>query len=78
MQEDKMLSEKKRQVLDFYNQGIELYFNRQFKEAADFFQKALEVDPADGPSRLQYLRCVEYIKNPPSSEWDGVFVMTSK
>lgn len=73
-----MLSEKKKAVLKYYNEGIEYYFNKDFKNAMEKFQKALEIDPDDGPSKLQYLRCIEYIKNPPPENWDGVFTMVSK
>ncbi|MFN3412380.1 MAG: tetratricopeptide repeat protein [Exilispira sp.] len=73
-----MLSEEKKALLKYYNEGIELYFNKDFKNAAIKFQKALEIDPDDGPSKLQYLRCVEYIKNPPPESWDGVFTMVTK
>lgn len=73
-----MLSEKKKAVLKYYNEGIECYFSKDFKSAMEKFQKALEIDPDDGPSKLQYLRCIEYIKNPPPENWDGVFTMVSK
>ncbi len=73
-----MLSEEKKSLLRYYNEGIKLYFGKDFKNAILQFQKALEIDPNDGPSKLQYLRCVEYIKNPPSDDWDGVFTMVSK
>ncbi len=73
-----MLSEEKKALLELYNQGIKLYFQKDFKNAITKFQKALEIEPNDGPSKLQYLRCVEYIKNPPPADWDGVFTMVSK
>ncbi len=73
-----MIPEKKQKMLDFYNQGIELYFDKKFKEAMEYFKKALEVDPSDGPSKLHYYRCKEYVKHPPSKEWDGVFTMKTK
>jgi len=73
-----MIPESKKAMLEFYNQGIELYFKKDFKEAMHFFKKALDVDPEDGPSKLHYYRCVEYIKNPPPDDWDGVFTMKTK
>lgn len=73
-----MIEEKKKNMLQYYNKGIEAYFARDFKSAMEYFKKALEVDPDDGPSRLHYLRCKEYIKNPPPENWDGVFTMKTK
>ena len=66
------------QVLDAYNEGLALYKNRKFQEAMDRFNKALEVKPDDGPSKLYIERCEMFIENPPADDWDGVFTMTSK
>ena len=73
-----MLSENKKKMLDLYNQGLKLYKERKFKEALDFFKQGLHFESNDGPLRLYIARCKELIKNPPSSEWDGIFTMTSK
>ena len=34
--------------------------------------------PDDGPSRVYWKRCQEYLFDEPSANWDGVFVMTHK
>lgn len=73
-----MISEEKRQVLDFFAQGRELYKLREFEAGKRYFAKALQVDPDDGPSKVYYARCKHYIDNPPPEDWDGVFVMKSK
>ncbi len=73
-----MVSEKKREVVGLFNEGRELYKNRSFEEAKKKFAQALSLDSDDGPSKVYYARCKHYIKSPPSSDWDGVFVMTSK
>ncbi len=65
-------------ILDKYNKALELYKKREFKKALDGFQKVLEVMPDDEPSKLYVERCQVYIKEPPSDDWDGVFVMTNK
>jgi len=72
------MNEKKEKLLQYYNKGIEAYFARKFSEALSYFKKALEVDPDDGPSKLHYLRCKEYIKNPPPPDWDGVLSLKTK
>ncbi len=73
-----MLSDIKKEVLSLFGKGRELYKQRAFSEAAEYFAKALELDEKDGPSRIYRDRCLAYLKNPPPSDWDGVFVMTSK
>ena len=73
-----MVSEAKRQVLQLFEQGRRAYKLMQFEEARKAFARALQVDPEDGPSKVYYARCKHYIENPPSEDWDGVFVMTTK
>lgn len=69
---------KKVKLLIFYKEGLECYRKRDFSTALNYFQKCLEIDPEDGPSKVYAERCKEYIKNPPSPDWDGVFDMKTK
>jgi hypothetical protein len=73
-----MLTENRKKMLDQYNQGLVLYKQMKFKEALVLFQKALEFEPGDGPTKLYISRCIELSKNPPPPDWDGVFTMTTK
>jgi hypothetical protein len=50
----------------------------KFNEAKKNFAKALKIDPEDGPSKIYFQRCKHYMENPPSEDWDGVFVMKTK
>jgi len=70
--------EMKIKILDLYNKGLELYRNRKFTEAKEYFKKCLEIYPDDGPSKIYFDRCEVFIKEPPPENWDGVFVMTTK
>lgn len=72
------LSEAKRQVLPLYNEGIDLYRNRRFEEAKALFEKALAIDPEDGPSKTYLQRCEVCIAEPPPEDWDCVFELTEK
>ena len=65
-------------MIEEYNKGLELYKQKQFKEAIDTFKKALEIKPDDGPSQVYIERCEEFIKNPPAEDWDGVYTFTTK
>jgi adenylate cyclase len=73
-----MISERKRNMLRYYNEGLALYKEMEFKEALKRFEKALEFEPEDGPTKLYISRCKELSKNPPPPDWDGVFTMTTK
>jgi hypothetical protein len=73
-----IVSEKMSQVVALYNQGLSLYKARKFKEAKEVFQKALQIEPKDGPSHLYIERCDDYIAEPPPEDWDGVYNMKTK
>lgn len=73
-----MVSDEKKKVITLFEEGRALYKERSFDEALKKFAQALKIDSDDGPSKVYYARCKHYISNPPSSDWDGVFVMTSK
>jgi tetratricopeptide (TPR) repeat protein len=73
-----MITKEKEEVLRLYNAGLDAYKKRKWDEAIDFFEKALKVDPNDGPSKLYLDRCQQYKLTPPPDDWDGVFTMTTK
>jgi hypothetical protein len=73
-----MISEEKRKVLDLFAEGRKFYKIMNFEKAKGLFAEALKVDENDGPSKVYYERCQHYIENPPSEDWDGVFVMKTK
>jgi hypothetical protein len=67
-----------------HNQGMELYFRRSFREAAEKFREAYRLlgkEPAgfkDPNAESLFRRCADYVNNPPPEAWDGVEVMKSK
>ncbi|BDA77837.1 hypothetical protein LPTSP3_g07670 [Leptospira kobayashii] len=73
-----IVTEKMHQVVALYNQGLALYKERKFTEAKATFQKALQIEPEDGPSQLYIERCDDYIAEPPPEDWDGVYNMKTK
>jgi len=75
-QKDK-LSKKQNDFIRFYETGLDLYFNKKWKPAIDSFQKAIE-QKEDKPSSIFIERCQEYLKNPPSKDWNGIWVMEHK
>ncbi len=72
------LDNKKRNIIDFFNQGVELYRNREFAESIKYFSKALEIDSNDGPSKTYIKRAKIYLNSPPAEDWDGVYTLENK
>jgi adenylate cyclase len=66
------------EAIEFYHQGLDLFFKAKFSEAKKEFQKAIERYPEDGPSKNYIRFCKFYEKNPPPSDWGGVYEQTSK
>lgn len=65
-------------MLHSFHEGVTAYQQRQWEQAIQSFQQALQHVPDDEPSRLYLQRCQEYLHSPPPEDWDGVFVMTTK
>ncbi len=72
------LDEERTELLVRYNQGLDFYKARKFKEAIGAFRGAIEVVPLDGPSLTYIDRCEDYLSQPPPDDWDGVYTLTSK
>jgi adenylate cyclase len=71
------LSKDQRQFVSLYESALELYFKKKWKEAMESFKAALDIRE-DGACRLFIDRCREFLRNPPSAEWDGVWEAESK
>lgn len=72
------LPQKVYDVIELYNKGLEMFSEHQWKKAHKFFNEALAILPDDGPSKTYVGRCEDYIKKPPSKNWDGVYSLKSK
>ena len=67
-------SEEQKKLKDNFEKGLEKYFEKKFGDAIQFFKKCGD----DKPSKTFIERCENYKKNPPSGDWNGVWVMKSK
>ncbi|MBL7074529.1 CHASE2 domain-containing protein [candidate division KSB1 bacterium] len=72
------LDGEKGEVAEYFTKGINLYWQREWDEAIKHFQKALAIEPGDGPSKVFIERCQLYKENPPDENWQGEFVMKTK
>jgi adenylate cyclase len=71
-------TEEVRLQVEQFARARTLYRDRKWDAAQRAFQEFLDRWPEDGPSRVYWKRCQEYLFDEPSINWDGVFVMTHK
>src|SRR5260221_10914343 len=77
LEQDSGYSELKQRLQDFAA-ALQLYRKRDWEQAQRTFQEILDRTPDDGPSRMYWKRCQEYLFDEPPIGWDGVFTMTHK
>ena len=75
--------ESYKKILPAYHEALKLYKNQEFKKAIEAFKesdKLEEMFPGrkTNPSRVYIPRCEHFLENPPESDWDGVWTLTSK
>jgi adenylate cyclase len=61
-----------------YTQAIRHYFDRKFSEALPIFESIKPEFRHPILAQLYVKRCQHFIEKPPSSDWDGSFIHTSK
>jgi adenylate cyclase len=59
----------------YFCQGMELYSQRAFKKAGALFEKGVTGDPL---CQVFLDRCNHFLRSPPPSDWDGVWVLSEK
>ncbi len=72
------LSPERQKVITCYQNGLDCYKVGQWEESIQFFTRALELDPEDGPSKVLLNRCIEMKETVPEGEWDGVYTLSGK
>ena len=69
---------KQREVNNIYKDAMNLYWERNWDEALNLFNKAKEIIPEDGPVNSLIERTLTYKDTPPGDTWQGEFVQTKK
>lgn len=75
------LSFRNSEILKEYNRSLELFKHKEFRKALDGFKKLYDSSLEEYSAKLYLIymeRCLEYIKNPPSDNWDGVITFNEK
>jgi adenylate cyclase len=65
-------------VVSYFNEGMRNYRAARFSNAIAQFEKALACHPRDKLSTTYIERCHHLMDQPPSDDWNGVWVMTQK
>ncbi len=61
-----------------YYKGLSMYKIKNWKTAIEYFNETLVKIPDDSISKIYIERCKEYIKNPPTEDWEGAEVLDFK
>ena len=64
--------------MEEFDEGLRLYYLKQFDLALPLFEKASEKNPADLLPKIYAIRCNEFIYWPPEDGWDGVYEFKHK
>ncbi len=64
--------------LRLFEEGRQYYLARNWAEAIEKFKEAEAKLSQDGPCEVYIERCMEFQKQPPETDWDGSWRMTTK
>ena len=72
------LDQKTEEAWKTHNQGMRLYYERNFEKAAKYFDDTAKLLPKDKTAPVMAERSRGFLKAPPPENWDGVEIMTEK
>ncbi len=64
--------------LSSFQEGRAAYLERNWQQAALYFEEVIRLKPEDGPATLYLRRCRRYLESPPPHDWQGVSVYGSR
>ena len=76
--DESSLFNHKLETLSIFNEGMKLYFNKEFAMAAVTFQQIVKRNPLDHTARLLLNRSAHLITQEIGDDWKGVESMTNK
>jgi adenylate cyclase len=65
-------------ISENFSLALDEFKKRRWYIALKKFRDILRDYPDDGPSKLYTQRCLDFIKNPPPDDWNGVFEFKTK
>lgn len=72
------LTPELKQELEMYHEALKAYFAHQWQEAKEILDQLHKTYPDKRIYRIYLERINEFLKNPPSADWDGIYTHTSK
>ncbi|OUV42349.1 MAG: hypothetical protein CBC68_03205 [Candidatus Marinimicrobia bacterium TMED108] len=77
------MSREQSGLVSAFNEGLDLYFKQEWKNALNKFKQASELEEdflyrPTTPSKIYIERCEAFLKKPPSKDWNGVWAMKTK
>ena len=78
IREHTLSRELQAQVRQFFSSALEAFGDQRWEEADRLFEKVLEMDAGDGPSRFYRKLCAELRQVPPEYGWKGAVHLKSK
>ncbi len=72
------VSDAEKQFALTYEEALEAYFKRQFENARKICRELLKEKPTDTATKQLLERAETCIETPPSNDWNGVWILTSK
>ena len=75
---DMEMTEKQRQALEMYHEGLKLYRSKKWEEAIAYMQQVQSLDETCYVAQIYTERANLYQITPPPADWNGIFVMTTK
>jgi adenylate cyclase len=67
-----------RECLEAFRDGLDSYRRQEWDKAESAFDKALRCNPNDNLTKTYLKRVAMMRQNPPGTDWNGTWVMTSK
>ncbi len=65
-------------ILPLHVEGLASYRECSWQAAREKFTQVLEIHPDDVVAQIYMKRCLHFVDEPPSNDWDGVWNMTNK
>ncbi len=72
------LDDREQEAWAIHDRGMELFYEREFAAAKNYFQRVYDMLPEDHVSELMFVRCEELIVAPPDDDWTGEITMLEK
>jgi adenylate cyclase len=75
---DAEASPEAREKVKLFHEALDIFEAQDWTAAGAAFEKVLNHNPKDRPSKIYRERCAEYRKTLPAPNWDGVYNLSQK